>query len=161
MDKQIQYLQTCLPAAEKAGWTYDMSTEMILAQGALESGWGTSLLAKEHHNFFGIMAYGASNGYWHGERAAVEGACGVHYFRHYAGAEFSFLDFARLIRTGYHRAWSFSRQPEAYAKEIAYSPYISELNGDNREAYRRNLLAIHEKIVTLKDMYDWMRGNAA
>lgn len=77
------------------------------------------------------------------------------------GAEFSFLDFARLIRSGYHRAWSFSRQPEAYAKEIAYSPYISEQNGDNREQYRRSLIAIHEMIVTLKDMYDWMRGRAA
>ena len=106
------------------------------------------------------MGYGASNGYWHGERAKVEGAGGVHYFRHYAGVEFSFLDFARLIRTGYRRAWSFSRQPEAYAKEIAYSPYISEQNGDNRELYRRNLIAIAEKIITLKDMYDWMRGRA-
>lgn len=161
MDKQIQYLQACLPAAEKAGWTYDMDTLMILAQGALESGWGTSLLAREHNNYFGIMGYGASNGYWHGERAKIEGANGTHYFRRYGGAEFSFLDFARLIRSGYHRAWSFSRQPEAYAKEIAYSPYISELNGDNREQYRRSLIAIHEKIVTLKDMYDWMRGRAA
>ncbi|KMM30629.1 glucosaminidase [Parabacteroides goldsteinii] len=160
MDKQIQYLQTCLPAAEKAGGTYDMNPVVILAQGALESGWGTSHLAREHHNYFGIMGYGASNGYWHGERAKVEGTGGVHYFRHYAGVEFSFLDFARLIRTGYHRAWSFSRQPEAYAKEIAYSPYISEQNGDNRELYRRNLIAIAEKIITLKDMYDWMRGRA-
>ena len=42
MDKQIQYLQTCLPAAEKAGGTYDMNPVVILAQGALESGWGTS-----------------------------------------------------------------------------------------------------------------------
>ena len=106
------------------------------------------------------MGYGASNGYWHGERAKVEGTGGVHYFRHYVGVEFSFLDFARLIRTGYRRAWSFSRQPEAYAKEIAYSPYISEQNGDNRELYRRNLIAIAEKIITLKDMYDWMRGRA-
>lgn len=161
MDKQVQYLQACLPAAEKAGWTYDMNPLMILAQGALESGWGTSLLATKHHNYFGIMAYGASNGYWHGGRATLEGVNGKHYFREYGGAEFSFLDFARLIRTGYRRAWSFSRQPEAYAKEIAYSPYISEQNGDNRELYRRNLVAIYEKIVTLKDMHDWMQGRAA
>ena len=45
MDKQIQYLQTCLPAAEKAGGTYDMNPVVILAQGALESGWGTSHMA--------------------------------------------------------------------------------------------------------------------
>ena len=109
---------------------------MILAQGALESGWGTSFLAREHRNYFGIMGYGASNGYWHGERARIEGANGVHYFRRYGGVEVSFLDFARLIRSGYHRAW-------------------------NREQYRRSLVAVYEQIVTLKDMYDWMRGRAA
>ena len=99
-DQQVQYLQTCLSAAEKAGYTYDMNPVMILAQGALESGWGTSFLAREHRNYFGIMGYGASNGYWHGERARIEGANGVHYFRRYGGAEFSFLDFARLITIG-------------------------------------------------------------
>ena len=33
-----------------------------------------------------------------------------------------------------------SRFPADYAKAIAYSPYISELNGDNRERSHRETL---------------------
>ena len=36
--------------------------------------------------------------------------------------------------------------PQAYAKEIAYSPYISELNGDNRETYRHSIIQITQTI---------------
>lgn len=162
MNKQVQFLKTCRAAAEKAGQAFRMNPVMILAQAALESGWGTSHLAVDHRNYFGIMGYGASNAYWHGERAELVGVGGrKHVFRHYESVGLSFLDFARLIHTGYHRAWSFSRNPEAYAKEIAYSPYISEQNGDNREQYRRNLVAIAGKIVRLMDMYDWVGGEAA
>ena len=159
MDKKIFYLRRCRAAAEEAGRAFDMNPRVILAQGALESGWGTSCLATEHNNYFGIMGYGASNAWWHGERVELETAGGmVHYFRHYPSPRMSFFDFARLIHTGYHRAWSFSRIPEAYAKEIAYSPYISELNGDNRERYRHSIIALEEEIGR---MMDWDEGMVA
>ncbi|RHJ84902.1 glucosaminidase domain-containing protein [Parabacteroides sp. AM08-6] len=152
MNKKILYIRQCRPAAEEAGKVFNMNPRVILAQGALESGWGTSLLAVEHHNFFGIMGYGTANAYWHGERAVLENARGIEFhFRHYSSLRMSFLDFARLIHTGYHRAWSFSRQPEVYAKEIAYSPYISELNHDNREVYRRNIVLLEEEIGRIID----------
>lgn len=152
MDKKILYLRQCREAADEAGKVFNMNPRVILAQGALESGWGTSCLAVGHRNFFGIMGYGASNGYWHGQRITITDGRGISfYFREYASVRFSFLDFGRLIFTGYHRAWSFSHQPEAYAKEIAYSPYISELNGDNRELYRRNLIALTEEIGRILD----------
>ena len=140
MDKQIQYLQTCLPAAEKAGGTYDMNPVVILAQGALESGWGTSHLAREHHNYFGIMGYGASNGYWHGERAKVEGTGGVHYFRHYAGVEFSFLDFARTV--GKHITVNYMMAKDSVQKR---------LNGEARDG-----LSFTEFTYQLLQGYDFL-----
>lgn len=159
MDKKIAYLRTHREAAEEAGKVFSMSPLVILAQGALESGWGTSELSVKHNNFFGIMGYGTANAYWHGQRTLLAGSRGLgFYFRSYFSPRLSFLDFARLIFTGYHRAWAFSRQPEAYAKEIAYSPYISEQNGDNREQYRRNLLALTEEISR---MIDWETPLAA
>lgn len=97
------------------------------------------------------MGYGASNAYWHGQRATFETAYGTHHFRHYEATRLSFLDFARLIRSAYPRAYHFSFQPEAYAKEIAYSPYISEQNGDNRDLYRRNIIALEADIGRLLD----------
>ena len=149
MNKEIQFLKTCRPAAEKAGQVFHMNPVMILAQAALESGWGTSNLAVNHRNYFGIMGYGVSNAYWHGARVEIEGVHRKHVFRHYGSVELSFLDFARLIFTGYPRAWSFSQRPEAYAKEIAYSKYISEVNGDNRAAYQRMLVSICRSIERL------------
>ena len=136
-----------------------MNARIILAQGALESGWGTSMLATEHHNFFGLMGYGASNAYWHGQRATFETAYGTHHFRHYEATHLSFLDFARLIRSAYPRAYHFSFQPEAYAKEIAYSPYISEQNGDNRDLYRRNIIALEAEIGKQLELFQWTMNN--
>ena len=72
MDKKINFLHTCREAAAEAEKLFGMNARIILAQGALESGWGTSMLATEHHNFFGLMGYGASNAYWHGQRATFE-----------------------------------------------------------------------------------------
>ena len=51
MDKKIFYLRRCRAAAEEAGRAFDMNPRVILAQGALESGWGTSCLATEHNNY--------------------------------------------------------------------------------------------------------------
>ena len=151
MDKKINFLHTCRKAAAEAEKLFGINARIILAQGALESGWGSSCLATEHHNFFGLMGYGASNAYWHGQRATFETAYGTHHFRHYEATRLSFLDFARLIRSAYPRAYHFSFQPEAYAKEIAYSPYISEQNGDNRDLYRRNIIALEADIGRLLD----------
>ena len=46
-------------------------------------------------------------------------------------------------------AWQCSNDPEAYVREIAYSPYISELNGDDRESYRRSLIQIERTVQAL------------
>ena len=100
------------------------------------------------------MGYGASNAHWHGQRATFETAYGRHHFRHYESTLLSFLDFARLIRSAYPRAYHFSFQPEAYAKEIAYSPYISEQNGDNRDLYRRNIIALEAEIGRLLELFE-------
>ncbi|MCC8154390.1 MAG: hypothetical protein LIP01_09345 [Tannerellaceae bacterium] len=43
-----------------------------------------------------------------------------------------------------------SPDTEAFAKEMAYSPYISEVNGDNRENYRRALVQISAEILKVK-----------
>ena len=95
MDKKINFLHTCREAAAEAEKLFGMNARIILAQGALESGWGTSMLATEHHNFFGLMGYGASNAYWHGQRATFETAYGTHHFRHYEATHLSFLDLYR------------------------------------------------------------------
>lgn len=147
--QQITFVKNSLPAAVSAGAVFNMNPMAILAQAAFESGWGTSNLSVNYRNFFGLTAYGASNEYWHGGKTTVKAAGYSMDFRRYDTPENSFLDFARLIRNGYRSAWSVSNDIIAYAKEIAYSPYISELNGDDRETYRRCLIQIENTIQAI------------
>lgn len=116
MDKKINFLHTCRQAAAEAEKLFGINARIILAQGALESGWGSSCLATEHHNFFGLMGYGTSNAYWHGQRATFETAYGTHHFRHYEATRLSFLDFARLIRSAYPRAYHSASNPKPMQK---------------------------------------------
>ena len=150
--KQIQFVKASLPAAIAAGAAFNMNPSVILAQAAFESGWGTSNLATGSNNFFGLTAYGCSNQYWHGGKTQVKTAAYSLDFRRYDTRENSFLDFARLIRNNYRIAWQASNDPEAYAREIAYSPYISELNGDDRETYRRSLVQIEQTVKAIMAM---------
>lgn len=141
---QSDFIRTYLPPAKKSGGEFRINPLVILAQAAIESGWGESTLAKEHHNFFGITAYGKKNLWWPGEKVCLgEGSLP---FRTYPDPLHSFMDYARLIRTAYPIAADVSFNPSAFAKEISYSKYISEVNGDNRDLYRRSLISICRKI---------------
>lgn len=150
--QQIKFVKDSLQAAVSAGAAFNMNPSVILAQAAFESGWGTSNLATGSNNFFGLTAYGCSNQYWHGGKTAVNTGSYSLDFRRYDTRKNSFLDFARLIRNNYRIAWQASNTPEAYAREIAYSPYISELNGDDRETYRRSLVQIEKTIQAIVAM---------
>ena len=59
--KQSEFFSSLLPLARKAGEAFRINPAVILAQAAIESGWGQSDLASEHHNYFGLTAYGRSN----------------------------------------------------------------------------------------------------
>ena len=139
-----EFIALCMPLAVKAGAAFRINPVVIVAQAAIETGWGQSVLAVQYHNYFGITAYGKPNVWWHGAKAQLsEGSLS---FRSYSEPAHSFMDYARLIRNAYPRAADLSFQPAAFAKEIAYSKYISEVNGDNREVYRMVLISICKQI---------------
>ena len=50
--KQSEFFSSLLPLARKAGEAFRINPVVILAQAAIESGWGQSDLASEHHNYF-------------------------------------------------------------------------------------------------------------
>ena len=134
------FVKTYYSLAEKAGKKYNLNPTVILAQGAHESGWGGSYAARVRKNFFGITAYGSTNEYWDGSKSAS--STNPHLvFRIYKTAQDSFMDFARLISTKYKTASAISSDTKQYAKAIAYSPYISEKNGDNRPAYQKAIIS--------------------
>lgn len=144
--KKDEFISAFLPLARKAGEAFRLNPAVILAQAAIESGWGQSTLSADYNNFFGITAYGPKNVWWTGSCAEL----GQHSlsFRVYRTPEASFMDYARLIRKAYPKAAEVSFNPAAFAREIACSKYISEVNGDNRDAYRRLLTGITKKLST-------------
>lgn len=138
MEKE-QFIKQYFSLAEKAGKKYNLNPTVILAQAAHESAWGSSYAARVRKNFFGIIAAGSPNEYWDGAKSPSQ--TNPHLvFRIYKTEQDSFMDFARLISSKYKTAASVSSDSTQYAKAIAYSPYISEQNGDNRPAYQKAVM---------------------
>lgn len=113
--KQSEFLHPLLPLAQKAGEAFRINPVVILAQAAIESGWGQSTLAVEHHNYFGITAYGRPNVWWKGEGIEL-GAHSLR-FRVYDSPADSFMDYARLVRSAYPFAADASNDAKTFARK--------------------------------------------
>lgn len=147
-----RFVKLFAPLAQTVGKRFNLNPLIILAQAALESAWGTSYMAKNINNFFGFTAYGNTNEYWKGQKY-ISKTSGLP-FRVYKDAAAGFADFARLITTKYKSAAAVSNDVAAYASKIAYSPYISEKNGDNRELYRSTIINNAKRLLDLLKKYN-------
>lgn len=71
-ESQEDFINTLMPAAEKAAQSIGLDAKALLAQAALETGWGKYLIhsadGKNSHNLFGIKA---GNG-WQGDKNVVD-----------------------------------------------------------------------------------------
>jgi flagellar protein FlgJ len=165
MEKEEQYVEDYFQAAKSAGDMFRMDPLIILAQGALESGWGTSHLAKVHHNFFGITTgSGKANAFWDGKKMYQAQNQYKLKFRSYESPSNGFKDFGRLIALApiYKKAHAVAMSDvEGYAKAIAYSAYISESNGDNREHYRNGILRCYRIIRQIAEKKEWLNPPGA
>ena len=94
------YISTHLADAQSAGARFHLNPIILLAQAALESGWGTSRLAREANNHFGITGYGASNAFWHGGRVIARYKRGELLFRRYDSARNSYPPPRLLLPAG-------------------------------------------------------------
>jgi len=100
------FVRAIWPFADKAATALELSTEALVAQAALETGWGRHVMETEGgestFNLFGIKA----SGNWQGERvarASLEFANGVaektvSRFRAYPNISATFDDYVNLIR---------------------------------------------------------------
>lgn len=146
--KTENYVINNYPLAKKAGERFNMDPMVILSQGAYESAWGTSSLSTKHNNFFGITAGGKPNEFWKGGVYQAQNQYKLN-FRTYPTVQDSFYDFARLISSNYKAAHTAGSDYKAYADKIAHSAYISEKNGDDRNAYMKGIISIYENIMLI------------
>ena len=140
-----QFLRNIIPAAQNVARGKDIYTSVMIAQAALESGWGTSTLSKApNHNLFGIK--GSYNGQ-SVNMQTLEDSGGQNYysihanFRKYPSYQESLEDYADKIVNGisgaplfYSGAWK--SKTNSYQDATAYltgryatdTAYASKLN---------------------------------
>lgn len=101
--QQQAFLAEAVPMAQQAAAKYNVYTSVMLAQAILESAWGTSTLATQGHNLFGIK--GDYNGAYvsmpTSEWSASQGWYTIYAnFRQYPSYYESFLDNGNKLRNG-------------------------------------------------------------
>ncbi|WP_304622582.1 glycoside hydrolase family 73 protein [Peptoniphilus sp. KCTC 25270] len=125
INNREEFFQKMAPYAQKEGKKHGLYPSIILAQAALESNYGESVLSKEYNNYFGIKGT-KENGVslntdeiYDGERVSVE-----DYFRVYDSVKESFQDYGNLI--GKASRYSIVREaasPEEYAQNLYKAGY--------------------------------------
>ncbi len=130
------FIDALLPLAERVGAELGVDSRVLLAQAALETGWGQKLITRgdggSSYNFFNIKA--GRN--WQGDTATVstvEYRNGVAVreraaFRAYESPEQSFADYAQLIAGSkrYRQALAQADNPQAYVRELERAGYATD-----------------------------------
>jgi flagellar protein FlgJ len=130
------FVETLRPAAERAAAQLGVAPEALLAQAALETGWGKHVMPRadgeSSYNLFGIKA----DRRWHGDRVVkttLEYRDGVAVktraaFRAYDSYEASFADYSAFI-TGnprYGKALAVASSSDAYLRELQKAGYATD-----------------------------------
>ncbi|HEX6993031.1 MAG TPA: flagellar assembly peptidoglycan hydrolase FlgJ [Gammaproteobacteria bacterium] len=142
------FVATLRPHAERAAEALGVDADVLIAQAALETGWGRHVIraadGRSTFNLFGIKATGG----WRGPRASVptlEFVGGLperrnESFRVYASIAESFDDYVALVRgSGRYRGAVGAETPETYVRALAAGGYSTD------PAYADKVLAILER----------------
>lgn len=144
--RAAEFVSRFLPEARKAAAALGIEPKLLLAQAALETGWGQSLDGDEaarSNNLFGIKVgaswQGSSVGRWTLEHADGVAVRKHEQFRAYTETAASFADYVRLIGNSprYAAALEQSRDPAAYAHAVADAGYATD------PAYASKWLAVY------------------
>ncbi len=131
-----QFIHRLWSHAVRAGDALGVSPEVLIAQSALETGWGKKII-RDHqgntsHNLFGIKA----DPHWRGEKISVgtleyEDGVAVRKqaaFRAYASAAASFDDYAKFIASNarYSKALEAGHDPKGYLQGLQEAGYATD-----------------------------------
>ncbi len=132
-----EFVNRFLPHATAAGQVLGVKPQAILAQAALESGWGKRQIKLEDgslsHNLFGIKA----NANWEGKVASVKTTEYVHgvaqqrveRFRAYDSYQDAFSDYAELLKTApRYRGVLNSQETGDFAQGLQKAGYATDPN---------------------------------
>lgn len=130
------FIQTLLPYAKKAAKVLGISPEVMIAQSALETGWGKKILQKADQqssfNLFNIKSHKS----WQGEsvnKSSLEVEEGINVFRRsnfrvYQNLQESFEDYTHFILNNkrYENALQQGENADRYIEELHAAGYATD-----------------------------------
>jgi flagellar protein FlgJ len=136
LDSPQRFVAALMPWAREAAAKIGIAPEALLAQAALETGWGRSVIhgsgGSNSHNLFGIKA----DGRWDGDQVAVttlEYVDGIAVrrkdpFRTYASYRDSFRDYVQFLQDNprYQEALACTADPAAYFSALQAAGYATD-----------------------------------
>ncbi|MDD0843885.1 flagellar assembly peptidoglycan hydrolase FlgJ [Pseudomonas sp. Gutcm_11s] len=131
-----EFVETMLPLAEEAAQKIGVDARYLVAQAALETGWGKSIIQQSDgsssHNLFGIKAHGG----WQGDSARVltteykggEAVKEAASFRAYDSYRQSFNDYVSFLQGNgrYQEALDATENPESFVRELQEAGYATD-----------------------------------
>lgn len=151
------FVKTLYPIAEEVADSIGVDPRVLLAQSALETGWGRKMIAmpdgSNSHNLFGIKADSRWSGAEtvamthevHEERSLTQNAR----FRSYASYEESFRDYVKFLQENprYQEALGSGHDADAFTRELQKAGYATDpvyakkITGVMNSAIMQNSLA--------------------
>jgi peptidoglycan hydrolase FlgJ len=163
------FVRQLQPFAEQAAQELGVESRVIMAQAALETGWGRSLIKNSNgSNSFNVFNIKADKS-WQGKQAQVatlEFEDGIAKkvnagFRTYSSFKESFQDYVSFIKSNprYHNALKQVGNAERYMHELQRAGYATDPNYANKviSIYRGNTLADVE-IDSVASLIDQQTG---
>ncbi|MDD2006243.1 flagellar assembly peptidoglycan hydrolase FlgJ [Pseudomonas putida] len=144
------FVATMLPMAEQAARRIGVDPRYLVAQAALETGWGKSVMrnsdGSSSHNLFGIKA----TGNWQGEQARAitsefrdgQFVKETAAFRSYDSYQDSFHDLVTLLQSNarYQGALDAADNPEQFARELQKAGYATD------PGYAKKIISIAQQM---------------
>lgn len=133
------YFEQMAPIAQKYGKRHHIYPSLILAQSALESGFGQSDLARIHNNYFGVKRTGKEDAVTYNTEEVLGGESITvsAKFRAYDSVEASVKDYTKLVGSlPRYRGVVEAETPEAAAKALVKGGYATD------PAYAQKLIQI-------------------
>lgn len=146
-DSPDEFVAAIMPHAVRVGDELGVDPRLLVAQAALETGWGRSILRNEDggssHNLFNIKAHSAWDGpvaaartreYLGGRETTVAAE-----FRSYDSFADSFRDYVDFLRSNprYETALTQTNDPEAFARSLQAAGYATD------PAYADKIMSIY------------------
>jgi peptidoglycan hydrolase FlgJ len=148
IESPADFVKALLPAAKQTAQVLGLDPLALIAQAALETGWGQRMITgdngEQSFNFFGIKA---NNG-WQGKTAVVntlEYRQGVAQkeqatFRSYSSPEQSLHDYSQFIQNNprYQQAVKVTQDTEQYFTQLQAAGYATD------PAYAKKIMAVYQ-----------------